>query len=315
MTSPTTREPVEARTSLARYESEGKPPAQAFEEGAETASTAVAAQARAAVESRYIMALRAPRNLATARLELLKAAKRPSFAASAIWSKPTGGKTLTGPSIRFAEEALRCFRNVLIETPVLFDSEEKRVVRVILTDLEANLTYGRDITLAKLVERRSAKGRKVVSERPNSDGEVVYLVEATEDELLVKQGALISKAIRTEGLRLLPADIIEEALAQVRDTQKQEDKSDPEAAKKRVFDAFYDLGVGPGDLEKFLGHSLAQLQSAELQKLRLAYTALKEGEASWTELLESQGGGSEASPASASKARGSAALQDKLTGK
>lgn len=296
---------------LVRYAAEAAPPPAAFEEAAETSSVAAAAQARASVESRYIMALRQPRNLDTCRLALLKSARRPAFAATAIWSKPTGGKTLSGPSIRFAEEALRCFRNVLVETPVVFDGEERRTVRVICTDLEANLSYALDVTLTKHVERRSAQGRRVVSERPNSDGVVVYLVEATEDELLVKQGAQVSKAIRTLGLRLLPADIVEEALALVRATQKEEDKSDPDAAKKRILDAFFDLGVGPAEVERFTGRPVVQLLPSDVHRLRLAYTALKDGEATWAELvaaaLEERG-----QPAEAAAGKGSAALRERL---
>ena len=44
----------------------------------ETASTAIAAQAKAMVESRYIMAMRNPRNMDAVRQELLKECRRPS---------------------------------------------------------------------------------------------------------------------------------------------------------------------------------------------------------------------------------------------
>lgn len=315
MTTPAAAPPTPGR-ELVRLANEAGPVAPAYEEGAETSSVAAAAQARASVESRYLMALRNPRSIDQARAELLKACKRPTFAAGAMWSKPTGGKVLTGPSIRFAEEALRCFRNVLVETPVVHDSDRRRVVRVLVTDLEANLSFALDLALTKTVERRSAKGRVVVSERPNSDGEVVYLVEATEDELAVKQAAQVSKAIRTLGLRLLPGDVVEEALAQVRDTAKDQDAKDPDAAKKRIVDAFFDLGVSPADLERFLGHGLAMVQPASLQRLRLAFTALRDGEATWPELVAAAHAPADGDPATpggpTSSAPGAAGLTGRL---
>ena len=50
----------------------------------------------------------------------------------------------------------------------------------------------------------------------NSYGDTVYLVEATEDDLLTKQAAHVSKVIRTAALRLLPSDILEEAMEQLK---------------------------------------------------------------------------------------------------
>src|SRR3990170_723887 len=85
--------------------------------GGETASTAVAAQAKAMIESRYVMAMRNPRNMDQVRQDLLKECRRPSFAhnKSALYHKPIG-KGVEGLGIRFVEVALRCMRNVLAES-------------------------------------------------------------------------------------------------------------------------------------------------------------------------------------------------------
>jgi len=58
----------------------------------ETASAYVAAQAKAVVEARYVMALRRPRQWDQVRQDLLKECKRPSFAnnKSAYYRKPIG---------------------------------------------------------------------------------------------------------------------------------------------------------------------------------------------------------------------------------
>lgn len=255
----------------------------------ETASTAVAAQAKAAVEARYVMALRNPRNWDTVRVNFLAACRRPGFAAVARYAKPTGGKKLVGASIRFAEEAARHMGNLLNETIVTFDDDRRRIVKVLVTDLEANLSYPIDIVIEKTVERKDSRGRTLLGERKNSYGETVYLVEATEDELLTKQGAQVSKALRTGILRVLPGDIQEEALEIVRQTVEQEDAKDPAGARKRLCDSFFDLGVMPAQLVEFLGHPLDQMNPAELQLLRNIYTAIKEGEGTWSDVMAEKG--------------------------
>src|SRR5689334_21167621 len=58
---------------------------------AETSTTALAERARAEIESRYVMALRRPRDFHMARDRMLKECKRPGFAEVARYAKPVGG--------------------------------------------------------------------------------------------------------------------------------------------------------------------------------------------------------------------------------
>jgi hypothetical protein len=260
---------------------------------AETAATAVAAQAKAAVEARYILALRRPREWEDVRVKLEADCKRPGFAAVARFQKPIGkdkSKWPTGPSIRFAEAALRAMGNCFPETSVIYESEEQRIVQVSVTDLEANLTYSTQVVVAKTVERRhKSEGQEVLGERKNSYGDTVYIVRATEDDLLVKQNALVSKALRTAALRLLPGDILESCMEQVIRTLESGAKEDPDAAKRKMIDAFQSIGVGPGDLAAYLGHKLDHIQPAEIVELRAVYGAIKDGDVNWNEVMISRG--------------------------
>jgi hypothetical protein len=271
---------------------------------AETAAAAVAAREAAAVQSRYVMAERHPRDIEDFRVRLENECKRPSFAEVALYKKPVGKKfedgqwkqeVKEGPSIRFIETALRCYRNVFPEVVTVFDSDTVRICRVSVTDLEANLTYATEVLVNKQVERRGVEGRDkkieppkdriVISERTNTYGDKVFTVVATDDEVLIKQNALLSKAIRTNGQRLLPGDIVENCVRMVRETLKTRDAKDPDAAKRRIVDAFAEVGVGPVDLQAYLGHPIERVQPAELEELRGVYTALKEGEATWGEIM------------------------------
>lgn len=258
----------------------------AIERRAETAAVAAAEQARAHVEARYVMALRRPRDINTVRVRLLTDCKRPAFAEVALYSKPTGGKSIVGPSIRLAEAALRHMGNVEQDNQTIFDDANKRIVRVSVTDLESNTTYATEVTIDKTVERKNPKDRTVVSKRTNSYNESVYLVVATEDELLQKVNSLVSKAMRTNGLRLVPGDILEEAMRLVRTTLAEGIKKDPDAARKRMADAFAENGIMPNQLVEFLGYPFEQISAADAATLHGIYTAIKEGDTTWAAVME-----------------------------
>lgn len=255
----------------------------------ETAATAVAASAKALIEARFTVAMHRPRSWNETRLKLLDACKRPRFAAGARYSKPVGGKQIVGPSVRFAEEAMRAAGNIVSDMIVRYDDADKRILAVVVTDLEANIAYSMDVTIQKVVERSRVKsGQTVVGQRTNTSGNVVYLVEATEDELLVKQAALVSKAHRQGVLRLLPSDILEEAMEKVVETLRDEDAKDPQAAMKRIESAFWDVGVTPVQLAQYLGKPLTAINQAELTLLRTLHAAIKEGEATWQEVMDTK---------------------------
>jgi hypothetical protein len=250
---------------------------------AETAMSAVAAAAEATIKARYAIAYSRPRNWDQVRVGILRECERPVFAEVARYNKPIG-KGVQGPSIRFVEAALRNMSNVLQGCTTLYDDDQKRIVSVTVTDLESNTTYEQEITVSKMVERRKlTDGQVPISSRTNSQGHTVYLVQATDDDLLNKEGALRSKAIRTLGLRLIPGDLVDEAMGVVDETQRNRAAKDPDGERKRIVDAFVALGVQPVELARYLGHDLAQCVPAELVELRRIYTTLRDGEARWAD--------------------------------
>lgn len=255
----------------------------------ETATSAAAAQAQAAVQARYIVAMKRPRDWLQVRASLLAECKRKGFAKSALYSKPVGKSSIVGFSIRFAEAALRCMTNMMPETITLYDDPRKRIIRVQVTDLEANLTYAADLTIEKTVERRQlGKGQQAISTRMNSFGSVVYLVEATEGDFMNKEGANISKSLRNLALRMLPGDIQDDCREELDRTMLSHANADPQAEKKGLADAFGVLGISPQELGKYLGHSLDTITGAEIVNLRQVYSAVKSREASWHEVMASR---------------------------
>lgn len=259
----------------------------------ETAASAAAAQVKALVEARYTVALARPRDLDGVREAILKECRRPSFAEVARYSKPQGKKKnentgvwednfAEGPSIRFAEAAIRCMKNIVIDETTTYDDDDKRLIQVSVSDLESNVSYTGSITVVKTVERKKTKpGDDILRKRTNSYGDPVYIIRASDDEIQNKKNALLSKAIRTLGLRHIPGDIIDEAMEMVISTQKEKDAKDPDAARKKILDAFAALNVPVADLKKYVGHELSTLSPSELTQLRALHAAIKDGESSW----------------------------------
>ncbi|MEN7526981.1 hypothetical protein [Cupriavidus sp. DL-D2] len=256
----------------------------------ETASTAVAAQAKAMVEARYVMAMQRPRDWDQVRQTLLRECRRPSFAhnKSAYYRKPIG-QGVEGLGIRFVEVALRCMTNVLVETTMIFEDDGKEVHRVSVTDLESNLTYPLDVRVSKTVERsKPMDDGSFISMRKNSYGKATYTVPANDDDLLNKRAAQISKAIRTLGLRIIPGDMQDEAEEIIKAVRMDEAARDPDSERKKIADAFAGIGVKASDLVAYLGHALDNCSPTELVDLRGIYGAIKDGEATWKSVMDNK---------------------------
>jgi len=252
------------------------------------AAIAAAESAKARIQSAYIMSIQRPRNEDNSRHEILEACKRPEFAERVEYNKPVSGHKIKGPSIRFAELALRCWRNIMTNTETIFEDDKIRRVRVTVLDLETNASFSKEIQIGKTVERKNKTSREVLAERINSTGEIVYIVTATEDELQNKEAALISKAIRNEGLRIIPSDIIDEAIETARQTLSNRYSEDPKAGKKKVLDSFSTIFIKPSEIERYLKHSLDTVSPAELQDLRGIFSAIRDGEATWQDYINTK---------------------------
>lgn len=262
----------------------------AVNNGMEVATAAAAAHARAVVESRFVMAMRNPRNMDVVRQDLLKECKRPSFAnnPSAFYKKPIG-QGVEGLGIRFVEVALRCMKNVLVETKMVFEDDKTEVHNVSVTDLESNTTYPMDVKVSKTVERsKPSDDGSFISVRKNSYGKMVYTVPANDDDLLNKRGALISKAIRTLGLRIIPGDLQDEAETIIKRVRQDHAAQDPDAGRKAIVDAFGSFNITADMLEDYLEHPISQCTPAEIADLRALYGAIKEGEATWKTVMQNK---------------------------
>ncbi len=177
---------------------------------AETSALALAEREKATIAAMFLVADGRPRSIVQFEAGLLAECERPGFAEIARYKKPQRHRDpetgewvdgfIEGWSIRFAEAALRNWKNVFCDAKIVFEDEQKRIVRFMLIDLESNLPLSTEIQLSKTVERRGSgrnqdqppKGRDVLGERVNVAGQKVFIVAATDDELYMKQAAAFS---------------------------------------------------------------------------------------------------------------------------
>lgn len=261
---------------------------------AELAAIAVATKERALIEGAYVMAKKFPRNEDDARARIIKTCASYTFAEKAKYKKPIGKDFIIGPSIRLAEEMFRQWGHLRVEGVVLYDDDMRRIIQVSALDLQTGSNGIMQFTIEKTVERKNATGRIIISERMNSYNEKVSLVVATEDEVMVKQNATLSKYRRNLILQIIPNDILQDALAKVDATIKAGIAANPEREKKIVMDNFAKIGVLPSDIEKYLGHPIAQIVPDEIAELKDVYVTITENEDTWKNILATKIG--EAAP-------------------
>lgn len=278
--------------TLARYNESQISPVETVHTGMEmvqaneTISSVLAAQAKAEVEARLIVAMNNPRNHEVVRSKMLKEVERPGFADVAWYDLEKQYKG-SGFSVRFAEAAMRNMRNLDPRSTIVWDDDEKMIVKVEVVDLESNIGISNMILIRKEVERKKLNpGEIAISQRKNSYGQITYLRRATSDEMLPRINSQISKAFRNAIMRLLPGDIQDECKRRILEIREKNDAKDPDAVKRQVCDAFAGIGVGADLLESYLGHKLDSSSPVELEELRTMYRNIKAGEVKFHEELE-----------------------------
>jgi hypothetical protein len=242
--------------------------------------------AQAETMARFHLAFTLPRNMLDVGAKLLAACENPDFAKVAVYRKP-GSPPIEGLSVRFAELARQYLRNISTDCSPEMEDEFSVHYRYTVTDLESNTPESETFKVNKTVERRGVKeGDTVLSMRTNSNGERVYLIPATEDQMITKVNAQKSKVKRTLILALLPAEIRAQCLARCKEVAGSDDKKDPQTAVKGIVTAFLSIGIDVPDLKEYLGKSPQAAVDKDIEDLRGIYAMLRDGEVTWADVLE-----------------------------
>jgi hypothetical protein len=217
---------------------------------------------RAIAEAQGQMALakRFPRDLTAAHAELMLACKSPAFAGVAFYSKPQGGSTVTGPSIRMAEQIAQVYGNFQYGHRELSRDDSKSEVEVFAWDMEKNNYVKRQLTVLHVRDTR--EGPKKLRDQTDID---------------MKINNVASKQSRGLILAMMPKWLVEEAVQDCRKTIAGNNEEPLEVRVRKMTQAFAKFGVKPQHLEKYLGHTLDEVLLDELVDLQGVYNSLRDG--------------------------------------
>lgn len=217
-------------------------------------------RAIAEAQAAMIVAQSRPRHEMGAYAKIQEVCKLPSFAAQALYSYKRGGSTITGPSIRMAEELARCWGNFQYGMLELSQHDGSSEYQAFAHDLETNVRTYQNFTVNHI--RDSGSGSKQLTDQRD-----IY-------EIGANNGA---RRMRARILALLPAWYVDDAVQAVEKTRAERDKDRPISEIIRGLAAYAQgMGVTTAMLEARLGHPLEQTQPAEIQTLRGVFTAIKD---------------------------------------
>jgi hypothetical protein len=261
----------------------------------ETMSTAMAAAAQASIQARYIVALQRPRDLMAARAALMEQAERPTFAEAAIYRLPREKWdpdlwkrvqiVIEGPTIRFAEAARLAFKNIVTEVQIVHEDEQLRLILVTTTDLESNVTETGPVTVRKTKEvQKTYKGAVVLSQRANSQGQILYTVASSPSDVDQATNSAIARVKRNQILALIPANLKQDAIAACKLTLSNQTKQQLAATQRAASKAYADMGVPDAQITEYLGHPISDATADELQNLRGIAVAIRDGMTTWKDV-------------------------------
>lgn len=217
-------------------------------------------RAVAEAQGKLVVAKRFPRNEHAAYSKILESCKRLGLAEDATYSFPKGGKTVSGPSIRLAEELARVWGNIDYGIRELSRKDGVSEMESYAWDLETNTSSRQTFSVKHWIDTRDG-GKAAKDERD------IY-------EITANQGA---RRLRARILAVIPGDIVEQALEECRKTLTG-NNTEPLADRIRKMIASFDkLGIPAAHLERRLGHTLDKILPDEFVDLQGIYKSIKDG--------------------------------------
>lgn len=214
-------------------------------------------RAIAEAQGQLTLAKRFPRSMTAAITEFLDACKSPDFAVTAFYSVPNRG---SGPSIRLAEEAARCYGNFVYGHRELSRSEGKSEIEVYAWDMEKNNRSSRQITVMHVTDTKN--GPKRLTDQADIDNKIANVA---------------SKQMRGRILALMPKHMIAAGVAEAKRTLAGGGEKPISERLIAMAGAFGKFGVTNDMLVTHLGHPVDNTTIDELADLMGIYSAIREG--------------------------------------
>lgn len=216
-------------------------------------------KAVAEAQGKLVIAKRFPRDEFQAYEKLMKACSRMSLAEKAIYSYPRSGSTISGPSIRLAEEAARCWGNVDFGIKELSQKEGESEMMAYCWDMETNVMSSQQFVVSHVRDTKNGE-QKLTTQR----------------DIYENNANMAGRRLRARILAILPPDLIEAAVQACRKTLAGNSQEPLEDRIKKMVTAFEKISVRREMLEKRMGHDISKMTKDELVEHISIYNSIKD---------------------------------------
>lgn len=230
-----------------------------------------ASRAIAEAQGKLVIAKRFPRDEVQAYNRVAQACQRKGIAEKAFYSYNRGGGTVSGPTIRFAEELARCWGNIDYGIKELSQDEGKSEMQAYAWDLETNAQSVQNFTNPHIREV-GGKAKILSSQRD------IYEINAN-------MGA---RRLRSRILAILPTDLVDMAINECKKTLAGNNDEPLIDRVKKMIVAFGKLGVTQDQIEKRLGRKVDTMTIDDFTDYIGIYNAIKQGESKISEWFEAE---------------------------
>lgn len=228
-----------------------------------------ASRAIAEAQGKLMIAKSFPRNYTSAFANAIEACQRLSFAEKAFYSYPRGKETVTGVTIRFAEEMARCYGNLDYGIKELSTADGKSEMQAYCWDLETNTISQQNFTVEHIRESKYGN-TQLTSQRD------IY-------ELNANNGA---RRLRSRILSILPPDLVEACIEECKKTLAGDNEKPFIDKINTMVVAFGKIGVKKEMLETRLNHTIESSSQEEYVELHGIFVSIKSKETSISDWFE-----------------------------
>lgn len=228
-------------------------------------------RAVAEAQGKLIIAKRFPRDEVQAYNRVAQACQRKGIAEKAFYSYSRGGSTVSGPTIRFAEELARCWGNIDYGIKELSQDDGKSEMQAYAWDLETNAQSVQNFTNPHIREK-SGKAVKLTSQRD------IYEINAN-------MGA---RRLRSRILAILPNDLVDMAINECKKTLAGNNEEPLIDRVKKMVVAFGKIGVTQEQIETRLKKKVENMTSDDFIDFTGIYNAIKNGESKIADWFEAE---------------------------
>lgn len=230
-----------------------------------------ASRAIAEAQGKLVIAKRFPRDEVQAYNRVAQACQRKGIAEKAFYSYNRGGGTVSGPTIRFAEELARCWGNIDYGIKELSQDEGKSEMQAYAWDLETNAQSVQNFTNPHIREV-GGKAKILTSQRD------IYEINAN-------MGA---RRLRSRILAILPTDLVDMAITECKKTLAGNNDEPLIDRVKKMVVAFAKIGVTQEQIETRLGRKVDTMTIEDFTDYIGIYNAIKQGESKIAEWFEAE---------------------------